>query len=114
MPPEQALRKCSDWHAWYDHNPPGPATLHVTGTCEVPRSNCEVRLRRRDQQGANPKDLLLERTVVMGAADGWAVGELGDPLVTTREARYEEKTGVEYETVTILPDGVTVRVDGVP
>ena len=110
---------CRDWHAWYDHEPPGPVTLIVTGKCEVPRSDYEVRLRRREQQGANPKDLLLERTVVRGSADGWAVGEPSGtsegegPWVPTREARYKEKTVFKYETVTILPDRVTVPVDDV-
>src|SRR5215207_2880848 len=105
--------KCSDWHACHDRKPPSPETLKVTGKCEVPQSNYEVKLRRAEQQGTNPKDLLLELIVATGVADGWAVDELGEPLVTTRGARYEEKTDVKYETVTILPDGVTVRVDDV-
>jgi hypothetical protein len=110
---------CSDWHAWYDHGRPGPATLIVTGRCEVPRTDYNVELRRAEQQGTNPKDLLLERTVVTGSADGWAVGEPSgriegeEPWVPTREARYKETTGFKYETVTILPDDVTVPVDDV-
>jgi hypothetical protein len=31
-------------------------------------------------------------------------------VITTVEARYEEETDFEYETVTILPDGVSVPV----
>jgi hypothetical protein len=120
VPDKPMTGTCSDWHAWYDHEHLGPTTLTVLGKCKVPRSDYEVKLRRAEHQGANPKDLVLERKVVMGAADGWAVGEPSsriegeEPWAPTREARYEEKTDFRYETVKILPDDVTVPVDNVP
>jgi hypothetical protein len=114
VPDTSTSAGCSDWRAWYDYETPDPATLIVTGKCEVPRSNYWVRLRRREQQGDNAKNLLLERIVELGAADGWAVGEHGEPLVTTVTARYKEKTDSQYDTVTILPEDVTVQVADVP
>jgi len=51
----------------------------------------------------NPKDLLLDLIVhepIGGAPD----------VITEVEARYEETTEFEYETVTIVPDGPTIPV----
>src|SRR5215208_3358379 len=114
-----AWSQCRDWHAWYDHESPGPATLRVAGKCEVPKGTYEVKLTRPErQQGVNlpgyvsnlpdsllERRLLLERKVVPSAAEMYY-----GPGVETHEARYEETTDFEYETVMILPDGVTLPV----
>jgi hypothetical protein len=63
-------------------------------------------LRRQEPQGINPKDLLLTRIV----------HEPSGPVAeveTTVEVRYEEETDFEYDTVTIQPDGPTVKVQEV-
>jgi len=99
---EQMVGECSEWSAWYDHMPVGPGTLTVTGKCKFPDTRYRIGLRRREPQGINPKDLLLE--LIVTEQRGWADEE------TTLKAHYEEQTDFEYETVTILPDGVVVPV----
>src|ERR671921_935687 len=59
----QTAWNCSDWYAWHDHEPPGPATLRVTGKCEFRTTGYKVKLKRREPQGINPKDLLLDLIV---------------------------------------------------
>jgi len=95
--------ECSGWKAWHDHEPPGPETLKVTGECKFPTPGYKVELRRHEPQGTYPENLLLERIVKEPE---------GQPrVITTELVRYEEETDVEYVTVTILSDGVTVLVD---
>lgn len=106
VPPATPAGNCRNWSAWHDHQPPGPATLRVVGECEFPSAGWSVELRRREPQGANPKDLLLER--VVREPPGPAAQAL-----TTLEARYEEETDFEYDTVMILPDGVSVLIEEV-
>lgn len=106
VPPKKPVGDCRDWSAWHDHQPPGPPTLHVRGECEFPSAGYAVELRRRELQGINPKALLLDRIV----------HEPSGPVsqvVTVVEARYEEETDFEYDTVTILPDGMSVPVQEV-
>lgn len=105
-PGEQTARSCHDWSAWHDHQPPGPAVLRVKGDCEFPTAGYSVELRRREPQGINPKDLLLDRIIHEPS------GPAADVL-TTVEARYEEETDFEYDTVTVLPDGVSMTVGDV-
>jgi hypothetical protein len=105
-PGEVDAGSCRDWSAWHDHQPPGPAVLHVRGECEFPTAGYAVELRRREPQGINPKDLLLDRVV----------REPSEPtaqVVTVVEARYSEESDFEYDTVTILPDGASVPVQEV-
>jgi hypothetical protein len=104
--PSRVLGSCRDWFAWHGHQPPGPRALHVRGECEFPTAGYSVELRRREPQGINPKDLLLNRIV----------HEPSGPVaqvVTVVEARYQEETDFEYDTVTILPDGVSVPIQDV-
>jgi hypothetical protein len=106
VPPEELAGTCSDWSAWHDHQPPGPPVLHVRGECEFPTAGYSVELRRREPQGINPKDLLLNRLVQEPS------GPVAQ-VVTVVEARYREETDFEYDTVTIFPDGVSVPVQDV-
>ena len=103
VPHEQSAGERSDWYASHDHRPPGPATLTVTGKCKFPTPIIKWFLSRREPQGINPKDLLLD-LVVAGGIEG------SEEKETTLEVRYEEQTDFEYETVTVLPAGVTVPV----
>jgi hypothetical protein len=101
---QPSARECSEWDAWHDHMPGGPATLIVSGVCKFPDDRYKVVLRRREPQGINPKDLLLE--LIVTERRGWT-----EPVEeSTLEVRYEEQTDLEYETVTILPDGVVKLV----
>ena len=103
VPPAENTNRCRDWSAWHDHQPPGPPVLHVRGECEFPTAGYSVGLRRTEPQGINPKDLLLD--LIVREPTGPAA-----EVITPLEARYSEETDVEYETVTILPDGGTVPV----
>ena len=99
-----AVGTCRDWSAHHDHEPPGPATLRVTGTCSFGTPGYTIELRRHEPQGINPKDLLLDKIVIPPG------GDVGAQVITHVEARYEEITDFEYDTVTILPGGPSIPV----
>ena len=90
--------KCKDWKAAYVKG-----TLMVRGWCTFPSSGWSMELRRAEPQGINPKDLLLQRVVALQE------GIQADVLKAI-EVEYDEKTDVEYDTVTILPDGTTIEI----
>ena len=91
--------KCKDWKAAYMKG-----TLMVRGWCTFPSSGWSMGLRHAEPQGSNPKDLLLERVVAL--QEGYQAN-----VLRAIEVEYDEKTDVEYDTVTILPDGPTVEVE---
>jgi Domain of unknown function (DUF6438) len=97
---------CRDWHAAHDHQPHGPAVLRVIGMCQFPTAGWSVELRRHEPQGMDPRELLLDRVVYEPQGPAAEV-------ITDIEVRYEELTALEYETVTILPDGPSIPVHGV-
>jgi hypothetical protein len=92
---------CSGWKAVLNMMPPGPWILRVTGKCKFPRHGYKVTLKEAVPQGINPAILLLRKTVKAGI--GIMVPEVV-PVVFTK------KTKTKYTHVTILPDGVTVKV----
>ena len=95
--------KCGNWKAWLDTMPPGTPTLHVTGKCVFPTHGYKVTLKKAIPQGINPKILLLQKIVTPP----------GGPVIQTPETvqvKYSLKTKTKYTNVTILPDGVTVKV----
>ena len=94
---------CSDWAAWHDRMPGGRPTLHVTGECAFPTGGYTVELRRKEPQGINPADLLLDKIVREPAVPA-------PDVAATVKVRYTEETDTRYDTVTILPDGATVPV----
>jgi hypothetical protein len=77
--------KCRDWVARR-----GPNVLVVDGWCTFPSAGWMT-------------DLLLERVVTV--PDGYQ-----PPVVRGIEVHFEEVTDVDYETVTIMPDGLTLEV----
>ena len=79
--------------------------MYVHGTCTFPTASFGVGLRRRQPQGINPRGLLLDR--VVRAPNGPAA-----QVVTDVEAVYVEATEFDYETVTIQPEGPSIRVEG--
>ena len=90
--------KCRDWKALL-----GPGVLVVDGWCTFPTAGYTSELRRAEPQGSNPEDLLLERVVTV--PEGYQPA-----VIRAVEMHYEEQTDVEYKTVTILPDGLTLEV----
>jgi hypothetical protein len=90
--------KCDDWQAIHDQMPPGPATLRVTATCTCPPGR-SLELRKKEPQGINPRDLQLE---LVDIEQGGGYGGGDDETI---ELEYREDTDIEYDTVSILPDG---------
>ncbi len=104
VPPRS--RPAADWDGWaavHDHLPPGPPTLRVHGKCTFPSAGYSVELRRHEPPGTDPRDLLLEKVVREPA------GPVAE-APTVVPVNYDEATDVEYDTVTILPEGIAVPV----
>jgi len=97
---------CSEWSAFVDRQPPGPAALIVTGTCEFRSGGFTVELRRREPQGINPRNLLLNKIVTPPSGPS-------TDAITQVTVRYEEETTAGFDSVTILPDGPTLQVQEV-
>jgi len=95
--------RCFDWSAFVNRQPPGPAKLIVTGTCEFRSGGFTVELRRRVPQGINPRNLLLDKIVTPPSGPS-------TDAITQVEVRYEEETTAGFDSVTILPDGPTIQV----
>ncbi len=106
VPAETSSRDCGGWSAVQDRQPPGSAVLSVRGECRFPVSGFRVELKRREPQGINPRDLLLDR---IGHPPQGLPPPNSPPEVV--EVEYREETNAEFDTVTILPDGVTVPVE---
>ena len=93
---------CKDWRAQRSQ---GTGKLMVRGWCTYPNSAWSVELRRRDAQQSDPSELVLER--VESRAE-----HVQSQVVKAIEVEYvAEEPETEYETVTILPDGVTIEVE---
>ncbi|MBI4290948.1 MAG: hypothetical protein HY661_05645 [Betaproteobacteria bacterium] len=85
----------SDWHAWLNKMPPGPASFHVNGTVTVSSLGYDVRLVPSVPQGSNPQELLLD-------------------LKATRRAgtwpRQATPMSVRYDVPNIAASYTTVRI----
>jgi hypothetical protein len=97
--PEQKPWSCENWYAYHDFMPGSPPALHVGATCTAPTNGYHFSLVRQAPQGIDPKDLLL-RLVVEEA-------EFANEVVTIHETHYREDTDMQYDSVSILPDGPT-------
>ena len=100
-----AARPCQ-FTAVHDREPPGPAVLRVTGSCTFNTAGFTVELCRHEPQGINPRDLLLDLTIT-------PPDDVAAQVITTVEVVYKEQTEAEFDTVTILPDGISVPVQTV-
>lgn len=95
----------SDWYAWLNKQPPGPASFHVHGTVQLPTPGYDVRLVPASPQGINPRQLILDLQVT--ARPG-----IWPHIVTSVSVRYDHAQAIDYDTVIIRePDGDTVGVD---
>ena len=103
---QQKTPECRNWSAWHGSRPPAAPVLTVVGECTFPTAGYSVELRRHEPQGINPRDLLLDLVVHE------PTGPVAQ-VITTLEARYEEKTDFDYESVTILPDGPSIPIEKV-
>ncbi|HKR01644.1 MAG TPA: hypothetical protein VJT09_13275 [Pyrinomonadaceae bacterium] len=99
--------KCEGWVAVQDNMPPGPPRLYVTGKCTFPTSGYKVTLKEAAPQGKNPAILLLNKIVTPPTG-------IVRPVETTVDVRFDKKKATtRYKSVTILPDGGTVKVQQV-
>lgn len=98
--------KCSGWRAVHNFQPPGPPTLTVTGKCVFPTTGYKVKLVKAVPQGINPLILLLRKIVTPPTG-------IVLPVLTTVAVKFTLKTSTKYTHVTILPEGVTVKVQQV-
>lgn len=95
----------SDWYAWLNKMPPGPASFHVHGTVQLPTPGFEVRLVPASPQGINPRQLILDLLVT-------PLPGIWPHIVTSVSVRYDQGRAIDYETVLINePDGDSVGVD---
>ena len=92
---------CKDWRAQRSQ---GTGKLMVRGWCTYPNSAWSVELHRREEQESGPAELVLER--VESRAE-----HVQSQVVKAIEVEYVDENETEYETVTILPDGVTIEVE---
>ncbi len=99
--PDSAV--CHDWQAVLVPTSATLSRLYVSGAYNLPTTGHEIDLRRRVPQGINPADLLLETSVT--PPSGRTI-----QMIWTVRVSYDEETETPYETVTILPYGVTVPV----
>jgi hypothetical protein len=96
---EPLVGTCKDWKAL---QPRGAGKLMVRGWCTYPGSGWSMELVRRDSE--QPGELVLERVVAFDEARH-------SRTVKAVEAEYVEETETDYDTVTIVPDGVTIEVE---
>lgn len=95
----------SDWYAWLNKMPPGPASFHIHGTVQLPTPGFDVRLVPASPQGINPSQLILDLQVT--ARPGF-----WPQIVTSVSVRYDQSPSIDYQTVLIRePDDDTVGVD---
>jgi hypothetical protein len=102
--PGSVLPLEAEWTASVDRQPPGPITVRVTGRLQLPTPGHRVTLTRTSPQGFNPRDLLLDLTIV-------PPGGMVIQVVTEVEVTYREQAGAGFDTVTILPGGPSIPVD---
>ena len=81
--------------AWNNRMPPGPATLIVTATVEVPHSGIEPELRVRVPAGFNPAILMLD--VYFCETPGPSL-----PAVEEKEVRFEQPASSTHTEVTVF------------
>lgn len=95
----------SDWYAWINRMPGGPASFHVTGTVTMPTPGYEVRLVEAAPQGINPKDLILD-LVIKKLPGIWP------QVVAAIPVRFDQTPlKVQYESVLVrISDGTSIPI----
>lgn len=108
VPPAEAPElACGDWSAFLDLQPPGPPILRVRGSCTFGTAGHSAALSPHEPQGFNPKDLLLDLSIIEPS------GPVAQ-VITELEVRYEEEVQRgAFDTVTILPDGISLDIQEV-
>lgn len=95
---EQLPGKCRDWKALL-----GPGVVVVDVWATFPSAGWQMELRKAEDQGDNPEELVLERFVTF--PEGYQ-----PPVIRGIDVHWEEQSDIEYKTVRILPDELTLEV----
>lgn len=98
QPEEPPPGKCRDWRALL-----GPGIIVVDVWVTFPSAGWSTELRKAEDQGDDPEELILERIVTY--PEGYQ-----PPVTRGLEVHWEEQTDVEYKTVRILPDDLILEV----
>ena len=104
--PSPANVDCRDWAATEDRQPRGRPRLIVAARCRRPTPAPTVELRPSNPQGINPRILLLDLVV---HAPKFPAPQIVTPFLL----RYEQPADIHYDSVTIMPDGPTIKVETV-
>ena len=96
--PESLPGRCRDWRALL-----GPGVVVVDVWATFPSGGWRMELRKAEDQGDDPEGLILERIVMF--PEGYQ-----PPVTRGMEVHWEEPSDVEYKTVRIHPDEVTLEV----
>ncbi len=98
---EQALPgKCRNWRALL-----GPGVVVVDVWVTFPTAGWNMELRKAEDQGDDPEALILERIVTYPNPEHYQ-----PPVVRGMDVHWEEQSDVEYKTVRIVPDDLTLEV----
>jgi hypothetical protein len=89
---------CKDWKALL-----GPGVIVVDCWVTFPSAGWKMDLVKPEQQGDDAEELVLERVVTY--PEGYQ-----PPVVRGLDIHWEERTDVEYKTVRIVPDELTLEV----
>lgn len=105
-PKDPMVLDTSEWFAWVNRMPPGPASFHVTGTVTLPSPGYEARLEYASPQGINPAGLILDLRVAKRPGS-WP------QMVTNVTVRYDVANYQgRYDSVLIrLPDGEAIQLE---
>ena len=93
--------KCRNWRALL-----GPGVIVVDVWVTFPTAGWNMELRKAEDQGDDPETLVLERHVTYPDPSSYQ-----PPVVRGLDIHWEEQTDVEYRTVRIVPDDLTLEVD---
>ncbi|CAN5212765.1 hypothetical protein BH20ACT16_BH20ACT16_12460 [soil metagenome] len=96
---EQALPgECKEWKALQ-----GPGIIVVDCFALFHTAGWKMQLVKAEEQSDDPEELILDRVVEF--PQGYQ-----PPVIRGIDVHFEEQTDVEYKTVTIQPDGLTLEV----
>lgn len=96
----------SEWHAWVNMMPPGPPTLHITGSIDVGNESDSATIEFDSLQKINPPNLVLRivpKTIFVPR----------DPGDTIVRLHYSQPASPgQYGKIIILyPDGSTKEIE---
>jgi len=92
--------RCRNWRALL-----GPGVVVVDVWVTFPSAGWNMELRKAEEQGDDAEELILERIVTYPDPSAYQ-----PPVTRGLDIHWEEQTDVEYKTVRIVPDDLTLDV----